>query len=213
MFPINNIEGIEKQEQKIEGNHVVALLLIKPSDNNADEIISNFNYYHHLSEKYCSIYLLGYSPNFCEKYPDVVKITGVNKQEWEYSDKCFIEACNELRKRLKHWKYSGEPELIILQNSSATNPRYYLNFANYVYIDINYGISKKYIDSFPRFMERFTEACKSEVSALKVISKEERKRIKPRRIIEVTLEHIPKLPKPIVFILNDHLFLKTYKGK
>ena len=34
----------------------------------------------------------------------------------------------------------------------ARNP---LDFRYYNYIDINYGIENKYIDTFPRFMERF----------------------------------------------------------
>lgn len=35
MYPINNIAGIEKQEKLLEGNHVIVLLLVKPSDSGA----------------------------------------------------------------------------------------------------------------------------------------------------------------------------------
>ena len=61
MYPINNILGIEEQERQIDGSHAVILLFVKPSDPNADEIISNINYLHHRSKGYCSIYLVGYS--------------------------------------------------------------------------------------------------------------------------------------------------------
>lgn len=213
MYPINNIAGIEKQEKNIEGSHVIALLLVKPQDKNAEFYLKMINYYHQKSSEYCSIYMLGYSFDFQGMYSDAVKIEVHNTQEWEYSDSCFIEACDELKRRLKNWNYSGELEMIILQNSSAVNPKKYLDFTNYVYVDINYGISHKYIDSIPRFMERFLEACKSEVSAVEVVSKAERKRIKPRKIIETTLELMPKLPKPVTFIMRDHIFFKTYKGR
>lgn len=43
MYPINNILGIEEQERQIDGSHAVILLFVKPSDPNADEIISNIN--------------------------------------------------------------------------------------------------------------------------------------------------------------------------
>ena len=212
MYPIYTIEGIEKQEKKIEGSHVIALLLVKPSDNNAEEYLRKFNYYHHRSEKYCSIYLLGYSKGFLGKYTDVMSVQGYDNQKWEYSDCCFIETCDELKKRIKKWDYSGEPEMIILQNSSASNPRHFLDFSNYVWIEIEYGISKGYIDSFPRFMERFVRACKSEVTAENAILKEEFFRIKPKRIIENSLEMVPKLPGEVKVILNDGLFFKSCKG-
>lgn len=59
---------------------------------------------------------MGYSQNFMKKYMDVRQIESINGEIWEYSDKCFIDVCNQLRKRLKNWNYSGEPELIILQS-------------------------------------------------------------------------------------------------
>ena len=39
MFPVNDLNGINKQEILLEGNHAVILLFVKPSDKNADEII------------------------------------------------------------------------------------------------------------------------------------------------------------------------------
>ena len=95
MYPINNIAGIEKQEKLLEGNHVIVLLLVKPSDSGAEEYIKKINYLHYRSKKYCSIYWLGYSPNFGCNYSDVTEIPGTDNQKWQYSDKCFTEACDE----------------------------------------------------------------------------------------------------------------------
>ena len=75
-----------------------------------------------------------------------------------------IEVRNNLEKRLKNWRYSGTPELIVLQNKpSAKNP---LDFSSYNYIDIDYGLEHQYIDSISRFMERLIRACESEVIAV-----------------------------------------------
>ncbi len=213
MYPMNNLQEIYNQESQIEGNHVVVLLLVKPSDSGADEYIKKFNYLHYRSKRYCSIYLLGYSQDFGGKYTDVLSVQGVNKQEWQYSDQCFTEACDELQDRLSNWRYSGEPEMIILQNSSASDPRKCLNFSNYNYIDINYGIEKEYIDSFPRFMERLIEACKKEVSAIDAVSSANRKRISPRKVVEFAIEECPHLPKSIKKIFNDKMFYKSYKSR
>lgn len=69
MYPIYNIQGIENEEKKIEEKHVVMLLIVKPQDRNANEIISRINYWHWLSGRYCNIYLTGYSKSFLGKYP------------------------------------------------------------------------------------------------------------------------------------------------
>lgn len=213
MYPINDLQGIRNQEAQLEGNHVVILMLVKPSDTGADEYIKKFNYLHYRSKQYCSIYLLGYSQDFYGKYKDITTVKGIDNQEWQYSDECFSEVCDELQSRLSNWQYSGEPEMIILQNSSASASNRYLNFTNYNYIDINYGIKKNYIDSFPRFMERLINACKKEVTAVRAVRAANIKRISPRRVIEYTIEKSPHLPGTIKEVLNDRLFYKSAQCK
>lgn len=58
MYPINDLQGIRNQESQLEGNHVVILMLVKPSDTGADEYIKQFNYLHYRSKQYCSWYAL-----------------------------------------------------------------------------------------------------------------------------------------------------------
>ena len=154
----------EINKKRIEEQHVVIFLVVKPHDKNADEFISKINYWHRLSGRYCSIYMLGYSEAFFGAYSDITTVSGIDNGKWEYSDTCFIEVRNNLEKRLKNWRYSGTPELIILQNKpSAKNP---LDFSSYNYIDIGYGLEHQYIDSISRFMERLIRACESEVTAV-----------------------------------------------
>ena len=68
MYPVNNIDGIKDQESQLKGSHAIILLFVKPSDDNADSIIKKFNYLHYKSKQCCSIYLIGYSQYFYEKY-------------------------------------------------------------------------------------------------------------------------------------------------
>ena len=212
MYPINDSKGINEQESQLEGRHVIVLLFIKPSDYGANNYIEQFNYIHYKSKGYCSIYLVGYSLGFDSSYLDVQEIKGIDNQRWQYSDRCFIDVCNELEDRLSKWRYSGEPEMIILQNKSPERTRDNLDFRNYYYLDINYGIKKGYIDSFPRFMERFLQSCKESVTAKDAVTHPERSRIKTRNIVELAIENCPKLPAPVKQIMQDGVFFKSYKS-
>ena len=189
----------------IDGSHAIILLFVKPSDDNADNIIKKFNYLHYKSKNYCSIYLVGYSLDYHEAYHDWKPIEGVDHTTWYYSDECFVEVNEQLERRLKNWRYSGEPEMIILQNSSTYEGGSVMDFRNYHYIDINYGISRGYIDSFARFMERLLVACRYEVLATEVIDAANRKRLNGRRIIEMAIEDCPKLPTHAKRILKDRV--------
>lgn len=210
MFAIHNVKGINKIESSIEGKHVIIFLLVKPSDDNAEDILSKINYFHHKSDRYCSMYLIGYSDGDMKEYADVIRVTGVDGEQWSYSDSCFIDACDDLKNRLSNWTYSGEPELIILQNSNKDSGDQ-LDFTGYNYIDINYGIENGYIDSFAKFMERLLNACKSEIEGEKALSKANRSRIKCRNVLEYAIESTPQLPSPVKKIMKDKIFYKTCK--
>lgn len=55
MFPINNLKGIEDQENNCQEKHVIVFLFLKPSDEKASQYLQNLNYLHHRSGKYYSI--------------------------------------------------------------------------------------------------------------------------------------------------------------
>ena len=80
MYPINDIDGIEEQERHIDGNHVIILLFVKPSDVRADEILNQINYLHHKEKGYCSICLIGYAHKSCNTYPDTQIVSGINEE-------------------------------------------------------------------------------------------------------------------------------------
>lgn len=212
MFPVNNLRGIEMQESFLQDKHVILFLLVKPSDVNSQIITRQFNYYHHRAGKYCSIYPIGYSRDMFGMYTDIQKIKGIDNEEWEYSDQCFIDFCDELTARLSGWTYCGEPELLILQNRLTSADESLLDFRNYTRIDINYGLEHGYIDSFQRFMERLLVACRSEVTSYEALEQANRKRLKLRNVLSSAIENSAKLPKPVKKILGDRLFYKSSKG-
>lgn len=212
MYPIHDLEGIEEIESRIEGNHIVILLIVKPQDENADEIIRNFNYLHELSGKFCTIYPIGYSEDFDGKYPDAIPVQGVGRAMWEYSDACFIKVYKQLKNRLKHWNYSHEPELIILKNSSANENGKTLDFRGYNYIDINYGVKEGYIRSFSNFLGMLIQACEAEVEPQKAVANVRVKSLSCRRIIEEALKTEWSKPNVVRRILKDATFFKSYRN-
>lgn len=100
-----------------------------------------------------------------------------------------------------------------MQNKLIDDCMAALDFRNYNYIDINYGIQKGYIDSFERFMQRLLTACQKEVEGYKAIGEANKKRLKPRNVLEMAIEMMPKLPKTVKLILKDKLFYKSSKTK
>lgn len=133
MFPVSDLAGIEHQETANERRKAVVLLLVKPSDDNAKQLIEKFNYYHFKSREYCSIYAAGYgTAEFREAYSDAHEIAVVDKKTWLYSDRCFVQFCEQLSARTK-WEYCGEPEILLLQTSVGVKSS--LDFRNYVSID------------------------------------------------------------------------------
>ena len=209
MFPINDFNGICDNEAHSENQHVIMFLLVKPGDTNANEFLTKLNYWHHRSGVFCNIYLIGYSQGFNNIYKDVMEIDGIDGEKLQYSDSCFCTVIDQMDSRLKNYYYSGEPELIILQNRINTYGRNTLDFSYYNHIEINYGIEKKYIDSFPRFMENLIRASRFDVDSVYAISRMQTKKISPKKIVEFALENDTKLPEPIKRIMGDRLFYKS----
>lgn len=207
MFAVNTYEDIEKNERKMDDKHIVILLFVRPSLQGASEIINEFDYIHYNSARYCSIYAVGYT-NDCSMaeengYRRVKRDGGT---DWFFSDNAFVDFKNHLERRL-NWKYSGEIELIILQNNPESNQ--ILNFQNYVAVDVNYGIRNKYIDSFPRLMESLIRGAKSEVTAKEVIQKTCNARLSAKNVAIEAIGECKKIPLPVRTLIKDRLFYMT----
>ena len=206
MFAASTYEEIVSIERKIENQEVVVFLFVKPNDQAALDIIKEFEYIHYNSGKYCSIYAIGYTDDFTKKNNrNYRKVSSVLDSDWYFSNKAFVEFKNALEGRIG-WKYSGETEVLVLQNNPGKiDP---LNFQNYIAIDINKGIREGYIDSFQLFMETLVRSSKSKVCA-KTIARDLRKsRISIKDIVKDTINDSKRIPLPVKKIVSDRLFYR-----
>lgn len=206
MFAASTYDEIIEYERLIENQEIVVLLFVRPTNQDAIDIIREFEYIHYNSSKYCSIYAVGYSNNF-QKRSDTHyrKICEILNSDWYFSSKAFVEFKDNLEKRIK-WKYSGETEILVLQN----NPGKYdpLNFINYVAIDVNKGLKEGYIDSFQRFMESLVRSAKNSVTAKEAMLEIRKSRVSVKEIILGAIDDSKKIPNPAKKIIKDRLFYR-----
>lgn len=206
MFAASTYEEIELIERQVENMEIVVFLFVKPTNSDAINIINEFEYIHYNSEKYCSIYAIGYSDNI-EKKKDksYKKVNATFNSNWYFSMKAFTEFKKKLEERI-NWNYSGEVEVLILQNNPGGHSS--LNFRNYVAIDVNKGIREGYIDSFQGFMESLVRSTKSKVTAKEAIKDVAIDRISIKGIITEAIDDCKKIPSPIKTIVKDRLFYR-----
>lgn len=206
MFAASTYEEIVDFERRIENMEIVVFLFVKPTTQDAIDIIQEFEYIHYNSAKYCSIYAIGYSDD-PEKKSDKQyrKVTEIIDNNWYFSNKAFVDFKNNLECRIK-WKYSGETEILILQNNPGGRDP--LNFSNYVAINVNKGLREGYIDSFQRFMESLVRSARSKVTAKEAVSDLRKSRISIKDTIAAAVEESKRIPSPAKQILNDRLFYR-----
>ena len=61
MFAVSTYEEVIDHERFVENQEIVVLLFVKPTNQDAMDIVQEFEYIHYNSSKYCSIYAVGYS--------------------------------------------------------------------------------------------------------------------------------------------------------
>ena len=206
MFAASTYDEIIEYERQIENQEIVVLLFVKPTSQDAVDIIREFEYIHYNSSKYCSIYAVGYSNDF-QKQSDTHyrKIYEILNSDWYFSSKAFVEFKDNLEKRIK-WKYSGETEILVLQNNPGKHDP--LNFTNYIAIDVNKGLKEGYIDSFQRFMESLVRSAKSSVTAKEAMFEIRKSRVSVKEIILGAIDDSKKIPNPAKKIIKDRLFYR-----
>lgn len=206
MFAASTYDEIIEYERLIENQEIVVLLFVKPTSQDAVDIIQEFEYIHYNSSKYCSIYAVGYSNDF-QKQSDTHyrKICEILNSDWYFSSKAFVEFKDNLEKRIK-WKYSGETEILVLQNNPGKHDP--LNFTNYIAIDVNKGLKEGYIDSFKRFMESLVRSAKSSVTAKEAMFEIRKSRVSVKEIILGAIDDCKKIPNPAKKIIKDRLFYR-----
>lgn len=205
MFTVNTYEEIERIEKELCTHHIIILLFVKPTSEKSREIINEFEYIHYNSERYCSVYAVGYTDdndlaNSNDEYREIQCLDG---NSWFFSYKEFVDFKDKLEKRIK-WKYSGSIEAIILQSNPSGKE--ILNFQNYINIDIDNGIKKEYIDSFSSFMESIVRHSKNNTSAIEAMNDYAKSRIKISEIVIDALDDCKNIPTSVKKIIKDGSF-------
>lgn len=208
MYAVNTYEEIIAREKELNEKHIIVLLFVRPSLVGAKDVIAEFDYLHENSQRYCSLYAAGYSRNK-ENLTNPQEVLGAGGNAWYYSNAAFVDFKEKLGERIK-WKYGGEIELLILQ--SNPEGRDILDFRNYLAIDVNEGLKKEYIDSFPKFMEALIHSSRSEVDAKAALNRAQRSAYSPRKIIEATLDEVSGVPASFKKIVKDRLFFRTFRS-
>lgn len=206
MFAASTYDEIIEHERKVANREIVVFLFVRPTNQDAANIIQEFEYIYHNSSNYCSIYAIGYSNDF-QKKSDIhyKKVCEILNSDWYFSSKAFVEFKENLENRIK-WQYSGETEILVLQN----NPGKYdpLNFTNYVAIDVSKGLREGYIDSFQRFMESLVRSAKSSVTAKETMFEIRKSRVSVKEIIVEAIDNSRRIPNPAKKIIKDRLFYR-----
>ena len=206
MFAASTYEEVVDYERRIENKEIVVFLFVKPTTQDAIDIIQEFEYIHYNSAEYCSIYAIGYSDNPGKKTDKYYrKVTEIADSNWYFSNKAFVDFKNNLERRIK-WEYSGETEVLILQNNPGGRDS--LNFSNYVAIDVNKGLREGYIDSFQRFMESLIRSSRSKVTAKETAADLRKSRISIKDTIAEAIENSKRIPDPAKQIVKDRLFYR-----
>ena len=207
MFAASTYEEIVGYERLIENMEIVVFLFVKPTSQDAIDIIKEFEYIHYNSAKYCSVYAIGYSDDPQKKDSShYKKVDEIIERDWYFSNKIFVEFKNNLERRIR-WEYSGETEVLILQNNPGGRDP--LNFSNYVAIDVNKGLREGYIDSFQRFMESLIRSSRSKVTAKETVTDLRKSRISIKGTIAEAIENSKRIPDPAKQIIKDRLFYRS----
>ena len=211
MFAVSTYEEVVDHERFVENQEIVVLLFVKPTNQDAMDIVQEFEYIHYNSSKYCSIYAVGYSNDFQKQSdPHYKKVCKILNVDWYFSSKAFVEFKNHLEGRIK-WRYSGEIEILILQNNTEKSDP--LNFVNYVSIDVNKGLKEGYLDSFQRFMESLIRSAKSSVTAKEAMSEIRKSRLRIKDIIIEAIGDSKKVATPVKTIIKDRLFYRCSNSR
>ena len=204
MFAACTYEEIEEIERQVENKDIVVLLFARPTEKT---ILEEFEYIHYNSAKYCSIYAIGYTDDSSKaSNSSFRKVDCYMKNDWYYSAEAFVDFKEKLQKRIK-WEYSGEAEVLVLQN----NPRGKkpLIFTNYVAISINKGIRDGYIDSFQKFMESLIRSSRKGITTKDAKSDSRNSRLSIKNVLVDAITDCKRTLVPVNDIIQDRLFYRT----
>ena len=131
----------------------IGILITRPSLATEKDIVGELEYYHHLTGHGINFYLPGYGAYWNpEEYPDMKVVTKIDRTEWSFSNKAFVEFINALEE-ISRWKYSGESELLLIPYHDGK-----LDFSSVAVFCLDAMLKDEAISSVSRFITELSRS-------------------------------------------------------
>ena len=131
----------------------IGILITRPSLATGKDIVEELEYYHHLTGHSINFYLPGYGAYWnTEKYPDMKVVTEIDRAEWSFSNKAFVEFIDALEE-VSRWKYSGESELLLISYHDGN-----LDFSSVAVFCLDAMLKDEAISSVSRFITELSRS-------------------------------------------------------
>jgi len=133
----------------------IGILITRPSLATGKDIVEELEYYHHLTGHSINFYLPGYGAYWnTEEYPDMKVVTEIDRTEWSFSSKAFVEFINALEE-VSRWKYSGESELLLIPYYDGN-----LDFSSVAVFCLDAMLKDEAISSVSRFITELSRSAR-----------------------------------------------------
>lgn len=164
----------------------IGILITRPSLATGKDIVGELEYYHHLTGHSINFYLPGYGAYWnTEEYPDMKVVTEIDRTDWSFSNKAFVEFIYVLEE-VSRWKYSGESELLLIPYHDGK-----LDFSNVAVFCLDAMLRDEVISSVSRFITELSRNAKRN-NAVKSMTVKSAAKCVTKTIVQETVELLPK---------------------
>ena len=145
---------------------MIGILITRPSLATGKDIVGELEYYHHLTGHAINFYLPGYGAYWnTEEYPDMKVVTEIDRTEWSFSSKSFVEFINALEE-VSRWKYSGESELLLIPYHDGK-----LDFSSVAVFCLDAMLKDETISSVSRFITELSRSARLNNEVKSIVAK------------------------------------------
>ena len=144
----------------------IGILITRPLLTTGKDIVGELEYYHHLTGDSINFYLPGYGAYWnTEEYPDMKVVTEIDRTEWSFSSKAFVEFISALEEVCR-WKYSGESELLLIPYHDGK-----LDFSSVAVFCLDAMLKDEVISSVSRFITELSRSARQNNNVKSITAK------------------------------------------
>lgn len=171
----------------------IGILITRPSLATGKDIVGELEYYHHLTGHSINFYLPGYGAYWnTEEYPDMKVVTKIDRTEWSFSSKAFVEFVSALEEVCR-WKYSGESELLLIPYHDGK-----LDFSSVAVFCLDAMLKDEVISSVSRFITELSRSARQNNDVKAITAKGGSKCVAKaiaQELIDILLRNVSKALK------------------